>query len=162
MVRTFGMSVILAMGIALVLSLLPSVHLSPDQEVITLQKEAPITVTEENVVDVLSWQHPLFAYRRAVWDAPHQTLHVDFVAEGAPERSLIGEEWLRFSRGVFHAASNVSTVICRLFDEENNVVAKLRVNREEVKSEKGSRDDAASFLERRANLHIYSGERTRH
>lgn len=154
MIRTFGISVIIAVVIAVALSFLPTVDLSTDGDVAVFQREHPSSLSDETLVDFLSLQTPSFAYRRAEWKAPQSALLVEFSVAEKPGKRAIGEEWFRFARDVFQATNNVKTLICRLYSDQGDTLATLELDRRVLQVEADIEENVTEYLEHHFDFHI--------
>lgn len=148
MMRTFGTSVIIAIAIAVGLSLLPSVEISPEREVSVFQRGNPAVLSEETLVDFLIGQQTAFPYRRAEWDEEQSVLTVEFASDEKPTKSRIGQEWFQFARNVFQKTSNVDTLDCRLYSEGPREIlwAELTANRRILEAPDLDQTGAIDFL----------------
>lgn len=154
MIRTLGSSIVVAIGIAVALSLLPSVDMLSDGEVSVFHPENPTALSEERLVDFLASQQSRFAYRHAEWDAQTLTLSVDFTASGQPAKKRIAEDWNRFIRDVFQSTSNVETLECRLFAGEGTVLAELKVNRDNLETKISEQGTTLEYMERNFDFRV--------
>ena len=78
MARTLANSIIIAIGVAIALSFLPSVEMTSTGEVSVFRREHSAPLTEETLVDFLVVQQSQFAYRHVEWDKQSRTLQIDY------------------------------------------------------------------------------------
>lgn len=159
MVRTLANSIVLAIGIAVALSFLPSVDMMSNGEVSVFQRDNPTALSEETIVDFLSLQQSRFDYRHVKWDAQNLTLQVDFTADGNPAKAVIAEDWLRFTQGVFQSTSNVATLLCQLYSsKDGELLAVLKVGHDDFKKQDLKKDikqeQAAEYLDRHFDFQV--------
>lgn len=130
MFRTFGTSVLLAIGIAIVLSYLPTVDMTHSTNgVAVFNSERPTKLSESNLVDFLSLFRPHFPYRHVEFDEQKRRLAVDFLAREQPTEEAIKTDWLTFVQQVFLKTKNVQVLTCRLYDPNGNLIATLTADR---------------------------------
>lgn len=156
MIRTFGSSVIIAIAIAVGLSLLPSIEVSPEQEVSVFQRDNPAVLTEQTLVDFLALQQTVFPYRRAEWDGERSVLTVEFTSDKKPTEARIGREWFQFARSVFQKTSNVDSLKCRLYSEgpQGALWAELTADRRILEAPDLNHTDAIDFLNHRFDFRV--------
>lgn len=151
MVRTLASSIVIAIGIAVALSFLPSVDLMSNNEVSVFRGEDALTLSKDNLVEFLSVYKTSYTYRHVEWDEQKRLLQVDFTANEQHDKTEIAAEWWRFTQDIFHFTGNVETLVCRLYNEnDDSHLAVLKVNRDELErlsTAKDVNEDRATMLE---------------
>lgn len=160
MVRTLANSLVLAIGIAMALSILPSIELSSSDDVSVFRRDNQMMLTEEVLVDFLTIHQTHFTYRHIAWNVSTQVLHIDFSTDQQPTETEIAQTWLRFVREVSQSASNINELVCRLYSEKNgSLLAALKVETAKLSHTKNevvvNADQAASYLNREFFFQTY-------
>lgn len=160
MVRTLANSLVLAIGIALALSLLPSIELNAGSDVSVFRRDNQVMLTEETLVDFLLLQQPGFTYRHVEWDESAQLLQIDFTTDTEPTETLIVQEWLRFIQEVNQSTNNIEQIVCRLFsNDRHSLLAVLKVETANLSHPKdellSNAEQAASYLKSNFFFEVY-------